>query len=221
MPENTLYFYSKFVKGDRVIHTDSNMYSMQWYESYKDGVFKKKYGFGICNGEVGKLVGFFKTDECYFEDEEEGSMPNGFQYPETLRDDTKYDGKGTYFVVVEYYDYLSMSNFYILYRGKTTNFDSNIGLSLNGEDLSKLMLFYAGTTHKLQGSQAKLVISVLGNVDYKGFITRNMIYTMFTRAEKLELVVGSVGDDYNSMLSKARRDIASTDTLTVGEMLSK
>ena len=213
--------YSKFVKGDRVIHTDSNMYSMQWYESYKDGVFKKKYGFGICNGEVGKLVGFFKTDECYFEDEEEGSMPDGFQYPEALRDDTKYDGKGTYFVVVEYYDYLSMSNFYILYRGKTTNFDSNIGLSLNGEDLSKLMLFYAGTTHKLQGSQAKLVISVLGNVDYKGFITRNMIYTMFTRAEKLELVVGSVGDDYNSMLSKARRDIASTDTLTVGEMLSK
>ena len=136
-----------------------------------------------------------------------------------MRDDSRYSEDGAYFVIVEYFDYLSQSNFYILYRAKTTKFESQIGLSLNGDDLSKLNLFYAGTTHKLQGSQAKLIISVLGNVNFKGFITRNMIYTMMTRAEKLEFLVGSVTNDFNSMLSNARRDIASLDTLTVGEVL--
>ena len=224
--DNTFVFqqnsksYTKFVRGDRVIHTDTNMYSMQWYEAgINNGVLKKKFGFGICNGDVGKIIGFIKTEDVLFEDEDLSTKPADFKYPENIRDDSRYDEEGAYFVIVEYYDYLSSSNYYILYRAKQTKFENNVGLSLNGEDLTKLNLFYAGTVHKLQGSQAKLVISVLGDVNFKGFVTRNMVYTMFTRAEKLEIVIGSVSNDYNSMLSRARRDIASLDTLTVGELL--
>ena len=123
--------------------------------------------------------------------------------------------------IVEYFDYISSRNYYILYRASLNpRVQSNeVGLVLVGEDLNKLNLFYAGTTHELQGSQAKLIIFVLGVVNFKGFITRQMLYTMTTRGESLVFGVGSVGNEQASMLSQARRDIASVDVKTVGELL--
>lgn len=209
----------KFMIGDRVIHTDKNMYSMQWYGSYKAGVFHKVYGQGICNGEVGRVVGFFQADKVKFYEEEE-PKPDDFEYTDSLRNDASHCGQNAYFVVVEYYDFISARNFYILYRAERNNsVESNEGIVLKGEDVQKLNLFYAGTTHKLQGSQAKLIIFVLDDVNFGGFITRQMVYTMMTRAEKLCFGVGSVGNRRNSMLSRARMDIASADTLTVGEIV--
>lgn len=209
----------KFVVGDRVIHTDKNMYSMQWYGTYKAGVFQKIYGQGICNGEVGKIVGFLPADKAKFRDESE-PMPDDFEYTENLRNDETHNGKNAYFVVVEYYDFISARNFYILYRAELNgNIQNNEGVVFKGDDIQKLNLFYAGTTHKLQGSQAKLIIFVLDDINFGGFITRQMVYTMMTRAEKLCFGVGSVGNNKSSMLTRARMDIASADTLTVGELL--
>lgn len=210
---------NKFVIGDRVIHVDKNMYSMQWYSTYKDGCFQKIYGQGICNGEVGKVVDFVLANDCTFYDEVE-DKPDEFEYMGCLRDDSSWGGELAWFVVVEYYDYISERNFYILYRAEeNTQVINNEGTIFKGEDLSKLNLFYAGTTHKLQGSQSKIVICALDSVSYRGFITRQMIYTMFTRGEKLVFGVGSVGNESSSMLSRARCDIAASDTLTIGELL--
>lgn len=212
-------YYQKFIIGDRVIHTEKNMYSMQWYSTYKDGQFQKIYGCGICNGEVGKIVAFYPANSCEFYDEIE-EKPKDFEYKDSLRIDSAYNDDNTWFVVVEYYDYMSDRNFYILYRCKENiNSDVKIGKSFSGEDLSKLNLFYAGTTHKLQGSQAKVIISLLGVVNYKGFITRNMMYTVYTRGECVVFALGSVGNERNSMLSIARTDIAEEGILTVGEIL--
>lgn len=209
----------KFTIGDRVIHTDANMYAMQWYSSYKYGELQKIYGSGICNGDVGKIVDILKADDCMILDEVE-EKPDDFEYG-NLRDDTTWHGDDSYFVVVEYFDYMSSRNYYILYRATfNPRVQSNeVGLVLVGEDLNKLNLFYAGTTHKLQGSQAKLIIFTLGVVNFKGFITRQMLYTMVTRGEELVFGVGSVGNEQSSMLSQARRDIASVDVKTVGELL--
>lgn len=209
----------KFTIGDRVIHTDSNMYAMQWYGSYKDGELQKIYGQGICNGDVGKIVDILKADDCMILEEVE-PCPEEFEYG-NLRDDESWHGDDAYFVVVEYYDYMSERNFYILYRATVNpRVQSNeVGIVFVGEDLNKLNLFYAGTTHKLQGSQAKLIISALGVVNFKGFITRQMLYTMFTRGEKLVYGVGSVENEASSMLSQARRDIAAANVKTVGELL--
>lgn len=209
----------KFTIGDRVIHTDANMYAMQWYSSYKYGELQKIYGSGICNGDVGKIVDILKADDCMILDEVE-EKPEDFEYG-NLRDDTTWHGDDSYFVVVEYFDYMSSRNYYILYRATfNPRVQSNeVGLVLVGEDLNKLNLFYAGTTHKLQGSQAKLIIFTLGVVNFKGFITRQMLYTMVTRGEELVFGVGSVGNEQSSMLSQARRDIASVDVKTVGELL--
>lgn len=209
---------SAFSVNDRVIHVDKNMYSMQWYSTYKDGCFQKIYGCGICNGEVGKIVDFVRADDCDFYDEVE-SCPDDFSYYASLRDDSTWTGNDKWFVVVEYYDYISDRNFYILYRAEENiNVQENRGIAFKGEDLSKLNLFYAGTTHKLQGSQSKIIICVLDDVNYSGFITRQMIYTMFTRGEKLVFAVGSVGNERTSMLSRARMDIASSDIMTIGEL---
>lgn len=209
----------KFTIGDRVIHTDANMYAMQWYSSYKYGELQKIYGSGICNGDVGKIVDILKADDCMILDEVE-DKPDDFEYG-NIRDDTTWHGDDAYFIVVEYFDYMSSRNYYILYRATfNPRVQSNeVGLVLVGEDLNKLNLFYAGTTHKLQGSQAKLIIFTLGVVNFKGFITRQMLYTMVTRGEDLVFGVGSVGNEQSSMLSQARRDIASVDVKTVGELL--
>ena len=210
---------SKFIIGDRVIHVDKNMYSMQWYSSYKDGHFQKIYGSGICNGEVGKVVGFYPSIDCHFYNEVE-KKPDDFEYGESLRDDSTWYDDDKWFIVVEYYDYISSRNFYILYRVEVNNFvTSNEGTVFKGDDITKLNLFYAGTCHKLQGSQAKIIICPLDSVNYSGFITRQMLYTEATRGEKLVFMVGSVDNSPTSMLTRARKDIASVSTLTVGEII--
>lgn len=212
--------YTKLTIGDRVIHNSVNMYSMQWYKSVEGGVFEKAWGHGVCNGDVGKIVGFYPADSCEFIDEDEDTRPDDFKYPDNLRDDSTYDGEDFWFVVVKYFDYMSSEDYYILYRCvENVDSSSNLGKSFKGTDLSLLSLFYAGTTHKLQGSQAKLIIALLGNVNYTGFITRNMVYTMFTRGEKLVFALGSVGNERNSQLSRARRDVADKDVDTIGELL--
>ena len=197
------------------------MYGMQWYTQAGNGVFQKVYGYGICNGEVGKIVGIFERDDVSIEPEME-DKPIDFTYPEYIRDDNNYSGENKYFVAVQYYDYIDARNIIILYRAELdTYINSNQGVVLKGDDLSKLNLFYAGTTHKLQGSEAKVVICPLDYVNFNGFITREMVYTMFTRGKVLDIGVGSVGNSPNSMLSKARRDLATKNVLTVGEVLFK
>ena len=71
-------------------------------------------------------------------------------------------------------------------------------------DLFNLDLAYALTVHKLQGSQAKLIICVMYPVGYTTFISRNMIYTAITRAEEGIYLVGNVlGRD--SIINKGRK----------------
>ena len=111
-------------------------------------------------------------------------------------------------------------NFYILYRAELSAVNNNIGIALKGEDLGHLSLFYAGTTHKLQGSQAKLIISVLDkNEMLRTFLSRNMIYTIMTRATDFEFCIGSVANTPDSMLSKARTVQAESGINTIGELL--
>lgn len=208
-------FYSKFVIGDRVTHKDTNMYSMQWYGSYKDGQFQKLWGYGICNGEIGTIVDIVPAETCEFLDQIE-PKPNDYEERQ-LRDDSTFSG---WFIVVKYYDYMDDRDFYILYRcEECTSASNNVGRAFKGNDLSMIDLFYAGTTHKLQGSQAKIIISLLGVVNFKGFITRNMMYTVYTRGQELVFALGSVANDKSSMLSIARTEVAERDVLTVGEIL--
>lgn len=209
----------KFLLGDRVIHTNKNMYNMQWYSSFENGVLQKCYGFGINNGDIGKIVACLPAKDCEFEDEVE-PKPQDFEYPESLRHDKNFIGENNYFIVVQYYDYLQDREFYILYRcEENLEIDNNQGKVFKGDDLGLLNLFYAGTTHKMQGSQSRLIIAPLGHINFKGFITRNMMYTEFTRGIDGVFSLGSVSNDKNSMLSRARMEVSEANILTIGELL--
>lgn len=193
--------FTKFILGDRVIHTKVNSYGLQWYKYDGKGQFTKIYGCGVCNGDVGKFVGVFDNIQIR---PESTPKPEGFEYHKTLRNDDSWSGS---FVCVKYYDYMSDDDFYVLYRCRET-----AEHEYKGEDLAMLELFYAGTTHKLQGSQAKVVLCLLGTVNFDGFISRNMLYTQITRGIDKCVVIGKISPRY-------RRCIATEHINTIGEYI--
>lgn len=195
-----------YAVGDRVVHT-KNMYGMQWYDSS----FRKVYGNGVSNGEVGTIVGFVSSSDISILDEAE-EPPMGYEYPSHIRDDRTWCG---YFIVVRYYDYISDRDFYILYRAvENPSAGSNLGITFFSEDTDCFSMFYAGTVHKLQGSQYRVVIFAIGYVSYSGFITRQLLYTAVTRGSEQVYIVGVEG-----MINRARKDISSSNIRTVGEVL--
>lgn len=83
------------------------------------------------------------------------------------------------------------------WTGVITNIDTTIGLTYikfdlcedtvvltKGEMLSYIMLGYASTVHKYQGSQSKCIIGVLDYSTPPMMLTKELVYTMLTRAEK-------------------------------------
>lgn len=202
--------------GDRVIHTNSNLYSMQWYESFDGKAFQMAWGWGIMNGDVGKVVDIVKADKKLKFLKPVGDPPEGYEEPKrTLRKDKSWRGDNHYFVVVEYYDYGSDKKYYILYQASVDGFAKGSGLFLSGEDLGYLDLSYALTTHKMQGSQNKLIIYGLGKVMRQGFVTRNAIYTAETRAGRGEYMVGSVHNSMTSQLNVARQIVEQEGVSTI------
>lgn len=205
-----------FIKGDRVIQSKVNQYNMQWYDYDGGTTVTKLYGYGINNGEVGEFVGVITSNNLTINDEVE-DKPDEFEYPKNLRDDSAYTSGS--FAIVKYYDVMNERYFYILYRCKYR--EKSDGKALYGEDIDNLELFYCGSVHKLQGSQAKVVVCCLGTVGFKGFITRNLLYTMITRASSKVYLIGSVDDSLNSMLSKGRIYEDAVNVVTIGELLYK
>lgn len=202
--------------GDRVIHTNSNMYTMQWYESFDGTNFQMAWGSGIMNGDVGKVVDIVEAKKRLKFLSPEGEPPEGYEEPKhKIRKDKSWRGEDHYFVVVEYYDYGSGKNYYILYQALVDGYARGSGLYLTGEDLSFLDLSYALTTHKMQGSQNKLIIYGLGKVRRQGFVTRNAVYTGETRAGRGEYMVGSVDDTMTSQLNVARQIVEQEGVSTV------
>ncbi len=58
------------------------------------------------------------------------------------------------------------------------------------EDADQLMLSYAITTHKSQGSEFKAVVIPVCE-GYRKFLSRNLLYTALTRAKEMAVLVGS------------------------------
>jgi ATP-dependent exoDNAse (exonuclease V) alpha subunit len=63
------------------------------------------------------------------------------------------------------------------------------------EDLKTLQLAYALTVHKLEGSEMRIVICVIYGVQMQSFLTRNLLYTMLTRATDGIYLIGDILGD--------------------------
>lgn len=211
--------------GDRVIHTD-NSYGVQHYITYKGGSFQKICNCDVMNGDVGHIVSYIDSTMCTFlepveEPDTDEEREEWEKKKEKLRDDEDLVREGTYFCIVEFYDAVKDRKYYCLYP-----MTKSPQLSIEGTEnvfssyeLNSLQLSYALSVHKMQGSQAKIIIFALGTVGFQKFITRNLIYTGVTRAIKLVYMAGNVSDDPNSQLSIGRMDVADDCVNTVTELM--
>jgi exodeoxyribonuclease V alpha subunit len=71
---------------------------------------------------------------------------------------------------------------------------------------SSIILGYASTIHKYQGSSAKYIIGVLDNTTPPNMRTKELLYTLITRAEKDCTVVAQNSALYNAILSSGIKD---------------
>ena len=186
-----------FKVGDRVIHTENHADTVR-LESLGNGTYKRlkeDLQNGIMNGDVGKVVDIHYGKDIKFI----GDKKLYEQYKCT---------DSTYYLVVEYVDIDSDTakpiNYYILYGFESGTHTNHMEAKVKGNELGVLDLAYALTVHKLQGSQAKLIVFVMDKVGRKGFISRNMIYTGITRSKEGCYMVGSVSGN-NSAVSEGRR----------------
>lgn len=210
---------TEFRIGDRVLH-NSNSYTLRHYSSFIGGKLRKTGRSGVMNGDVGKIVGVLHSKDCEFLESQDEEDVDVTESKREIRKDEDYIGDNMYFVIVKYYDINTSSDYFILYHAPinkevTTEFEFVFG----GIDLSNLQLSYALTVHKMQGSQGRLIICALGAVNFRGFLTRNLIYTAITRASDLCFIVGNVGNDRGSALSQARTESAQKGVLTVMDSL--
>ena len=75
-------------------------------------------------------------------------------------------------------------------EGMTVLFEDGKRVVYAGADADEVMLAYAVSVHKSQGSEFPVVILVLGSGGYT-LLTRNLLYTAVTRAKKMVVIIGS------------------------------
>ena len=73
-------------------------------------------------------------------------------------------------------------------RSMVVNFDGR-PVKYDGSDLDELVLAYATTIHKSQGSEYPAVIVILHTQHYV-MLQRNLLYTAITRGKRLVLLMG-------------------------------
>lgn len=210
----------EFRIGDRVINTVNN-YDVPHYDKYNGSTFTRAWGKGVINGDVGKVIALIPATGCEFKEPEE-PKPEDYDERSSVQDDSPFSGEGCYFVVVEFSDISTGKSYYVLYHAIVNKeLDTYEKRVFSRGSLGTLQLFYAGTTHKLQGSQNKVIIALLSKMYYSNFITRNMIYTQITRASEKVYLVGDVEAGQNSALGRARLNIANNGVRTWGEFTCK
>jgi exodeoxyribonuclease V alpha subunit len=74
-------------------------------------------------------------------------------------------------------------------RTLVLNFDGNL-VDYDGTELDEVVLAYATTIHKSQGSEYKIVVAPLTMQHYV-MLQRNLLYTCVTRAKKVFVLVGT------------------------------
>lgn len=193
-PEDSI----EFRIGDRVVHIRSNQPDRTRLRQLDTNSFVMDETKGIYNAEQGKVVGFFKAKDLDFSHDSK-------ENEHTLADQFR-GNEDVMFLGVRFRDLDEATgdtiSFIILYRMEVINFG---GMQINviSHDLRDLDLAYALTVHKLQGSEAKLVVVVILPI-WGDFISRNLIYTAITRGKQGCYLIGDVVGN-TSAVNKGRR----------------
>ena len=217
---------SKFYDNDRVIHTNSNKSGRLRYVETYPNQFKEVATLGVVNGELGKVVGIVRSDYCKFTPyssddvytgkgvysglnaEELKSIVETREEKEDIAEGLpEYNSDKYYFVKVSVWDVELKKNVLVLYTGRVRNMADEVGICLDGGGLGDLQLAYALTTHKMQGSQSRVVILPFESSCNPNFVNRNMLNTMITRSQEVVCCVGTImGSD--SPINVGRRHVS-------------
>lgn len=194
------YESTEFRKGDRVTHTRENHSERTRLIQIDGPQFIKHESTGISNGEVGKVVGFYNAKSLDFSGE----------LNDEVKKELEQEFRGTENVMFMAVSFKGIDentgdafDFVILYRMEILN-ATGTHFDVISRDLNNVELAYALTVHKLQGSEAKLVIVVMLPVRKEGFISRNMIYTAISRGKQSGYLIGDVLGTH-SCVNKGRK----------------
>lgn len=182
----------EFRIGDRVIHCKANDKERVRLIKIDTKKFDLADNTGINNGDVGHIEGIYNGHEIEF-NELMGDVQLS-QLESMYR-----SNQNKLLIAVKFKDTDTETNeeyeYVILYKADVL-LRSGSYIDVASNDLKFLDLAYALTVHKLQGSQAKLVISLflpVGRGTFSSnFISRNIIYTAITRAQEAEYLVGDI-----------------------------
>ena len=182
----------EFRVGDRVIHTENNgnatRYTMQGDVYYR---INPEDSSGVMNGDIGKIVDIRAYDEIDIYTEEGELLSH------------KRNDKYKIGLVVEYADVDLKTNmpmnYVIIY---TLNADSDVEDAIGCHYATyasvantSLELAYALTVHKLQGSQAALILFPFFSMGSDSdFMCNELVYTGMTRGRSGLYVIGDVSN---------------------------
>ena len=190
----------KYHVGDRVIHLSNTKEMPRWL--WKDGgTLEKAETKGVMNGDVGKIRNIYIGDNECLELQKAGAIDVCAE--DTVAVEVEYEDVGT-----ESAD--GRPVFSIFYTTKAV-MDKVSGMPMTTDGgnggtvvevrhgmLYDISLAYALTVHKMQGSQATLIIIPYFNLARQGFLSRNMLYTAVTRAVKGCYIIGEMSAVDNS-----------------------
>ena len=163
--------YVSFKVNDPVIHME-NDYEMQHYV-WSNGVLDVE-DKGIRNGEIGYITRIWSGEDLSeFVMEKDSELYMNCRRPNAIILEVEYTTAG--------------NTYSIFYHCRNALRDGSIGpegWEVQGGNLSSIQLAYAITVHKMQGSQAKHIIILWYKMKNKEFLSRNMLYTACTRAQK-------------------------------------
>ena len=176
------------------------MYTAPRYIYGEDNDTLIEAGSGILNGDIGYIKAIRPSNEFNFLKYNE----SGDLIPDTkalkLANASRNGSK--IYLLVEYAE--PDGNKYFITYTCYADTNSNSFVTPSSE-LRNLQLAYAITVHKMQGSQAKIVIAPIFKSKARGFISKNLVYTAWSRASQGLYIIGDIGTYESSTLGTASK----------------
>lgn len=173
----------------------------------------------VLNGSIGHVVAieYASAFKVFRRNKEDGSLFTDYKLLRTLGMDPKDSSELPVIMLIEYTD-TSGHSFMVLYTLPYENEQDGIFTVRYSVGLADIDLAYAVTVHKMQGSQAELIICPAFGLRARGedsFINRNMIFTMMSRAKSGLYIVGDIENSGTSPLYNCRNSEANIRRVSI------
>ena len=189
-------------EGDRVILGANNYDALVFDWVSESDLTLKTIGKGILNGDIGYVKKIVDVSELnILREDESGELKPDVEALKSLGGNTHVKRLR---VLIEFKGLDGAKCIAALSAQYQGSLSFGVKVSA-GSDLRSLSLAYAITVHKMQGSQAKLVIAPLFSCKARNFISKNLVYTAWSRAQEGLYVIGDISSRVDSALMTAQR----------------